>query len=544
MDREVYKLLRKDVELKFGAEIVRSNDCSKLANQIASETNRHISASTIKRFFGIIKSDYNPSKYTLETFAHYIGFENWQQYINYYNKTTFPETSFSNWELLKKQVGLITERSLVSLKLRAGYNPQKVIFRKFAKERIEKFLDSTKTATLFAAPLGYGKSITLIQLFENYFSGKTIESNEDIVLLIDGGIFFSLYTQNANVDLLTQLLDFNISSSQELYFQKNPDQRKGRIVILFDNVDEIYFDKEKYHKFLENLMRMLMAYDNGNYKIIFTCRPENLDVFAYLVNKNPLLETCWFDMDFKKKINPKLTNIPLLSKGEIKKLFEKLHFKFDFGLLEKDSRLLKIISHPYFFSLYIHTFDQNQYVSEIDLIKKYLEITLYSPPYNEEKLSIIDRFVEISKRGQETNAVKKDKLLSQANYRAAYQELISYGIFYELLVADSLFENSMFVKFRQTALFEYAILEKWLQNRDIDIGLFEEMATYYTNNVQLQCNVLKLFVKKLGQRERPDLIEQIRSIIRSKSISAIEAGSTCEKSLLSVIQNELVAIKR
>lgn len=539
MNNNIYKLLKKDVELKFGGEIIRSNDCSKLAREIVNNTNRHISTSTVKRFFGIIKSDYNPSKYTLETFVRYIGFHNWNEYKEYYNNSTFPETKQNTWEVLKNRVEIITERSLTSLKLRADYNPRKVIFRTFAKEKFENFLQSSKTATLLTAPIGYGKSVTLIQLVEHYFRGEHAVNNNDIVILIDGGIFFSLFSRNPDVDLLHQFVDFNIGSSQEMYFQKNPEQRKGRIVIFIDNIDEIYFDKEKYHQLLENLMRMTMAYDNGHYKLVFTCRPENVDVFAYLINKNPVLESTWYGIDFKEEVTHETTNIPLFSKDEIIELLNKMEFEFNTELLDKKERLFKMIRHPYFLSLFVQAYNQNVNITEIDLIKKYLEKTLYSPLYHEEKLSLIDTFVEICDRGKESNAVKKKELLSKSNYKAAYQELISYGIFYEFLVADGLFENNMFVKFRPSVLFEYAILEKWTQQNNSDYKLFIELTEYYDNNVQLQCNLLKLYIKLLAYKNRYNVIEEIQSSISSKSV--LFGSSACANSVLAIISDQITA---
>ena len=213
MNKDIYKILKKDVELKFGGEIIRSNDGSRLEREIVNNTHRHISASTIKRFFGIIKSDYNPSKYTLETFVKYIGFQNWQQYKDYYNESALPETKQNSWEVLKSRVRIITERSLNCIKLRADYNPQKMIFRSFAKEKFEKFLQSPKTATLLSAPIGYGKSVILIQIIEHFFRGRNAENNNDIVLLIDGGMFFNLFSRNSNIELLHQFIDFNIQNS-------------------------------------------------------------------------------------------------------------------------------------------------------------------------------------------------------------------------------------------------------------------------------------------------------------------------------------------
>ena len=74
--------LKEDIQKKFGQEILYGKDCQALSDLIQQDINRQVSVSTLKRFFGIIQSPFNPSKYTLDTLAIYLKFENWQDFIN------------------------------------------------------------------------------------------------------------------------------------------------------------------------------------------------------------------------------------------------------------------------------------------------------------------------------------------------------------------------------------------------------------------------------------------------------------------------------
>lgn len=213
MNKDIYKLLVKDIQTKIGKEIRYGKDCKKLSEQIVKETGRQISDSTIKRFFGIVDSLFQPSKYTLETFASFLGFDDWYEYLNTYESSKHTSSNSSSWSHLKKRMLAVTNHSLNSLKQHTSYDPEKIISRAFTRNKLEAFMESEKAATMFVAPDGYGKSTSVIQIVENYFHNEDSRFNGDIVFLIDGGIFFNLYAKNSNIDLLSQLLEFNPKNS-------------------------------------------------------------------------------------------------------------------------------------------------------------------------------------------------------------------------------------------------------------------------------------------------------------------------------------------
>ena len=542
MINDVYNFLRKDIQEKISKKILYGKDCDQLSIQIFRETRRQLSNSTIKRFFGVIKSRFNPSKYTLDTFAVFLGFNDWTDYLNCFDELQFSAGESNTWYNLKSRINILTENSLISLKLKTGYDFEKLIFRKFTKNKFNDFVESGKTATIIAAPDGYGKSTMLIQLIEKYFLDDNAKYKNDIVALIDGGIFFNLYSKNTGIELLNQLLEFRISTSLGTYFRNNPEKRKGRIWIIIDNVDEVFFDKEKYHQLAENLVRIIMANDNGWYKMILTCRPENLDVFTYLTNKNPILNLCWDKVNFSAHDTVKATNVPLFQKNEIETLLRKLKFKHDCTYLNSyHKNLIDVIRNPYLLSLFVEEFKQNEKFSEIVLLNRYIRRRLYSLPYKEEKLFIIDRFIELCHRGKESASVRKDLLLSKSNHLAAYRQLISFGIIYEYILPDEMVRKNTYVKFNSNIIFEFVLFEKWRINKQLNAGLFFKIRDYYQNNVHLQCNLLRLFVRFLFHENRFDVIRKIHSEfdIKARRISNYSELPPCLISVSSAIKDEI-----
>lgn len=544
MTKEIYNMLKKDIQNKIGREVLYGKDCNKLSALIFEETQRQISSSTIKRFFGIIKSRFNTSKYTLDTFAIFLGFIDWHNYLNSYDQSKYSIPNVNTWNLLKTRTQIVTNISLSSLKEKTGYNTEGLIFRSFAKKWINDFLESEKTATMFVAPDGYGKSTSLIQLVEKYFLSPDAKYKDDIVALIDGGIFFNLYSKNPNIKKFHQLLEFKIDSSLGYYFQTNPEQRKGRFWLIIDGVDEIYFDKERYHQFVENLVRLIMASDGTWYKIILTCRPENLDIFTHLIHKNPILKSSWFGVNFVEDNMAEAINIPLYNKKEIKNMLNKLQFKYDYEYLEKyHNEILEILNYPNLLSLFTKEFNDDNNISEYKLLSSYIHKRMHSPPYREEKLILIDNFIELCKRGKNTGSVMKKVLLSKAKYILAYRELISYGIFYEYVIPHDTVEYNTYVKFSQSKTFEFFLFEKWRLNKQISTNLFFEIRKYYKNNIQLRCNILKLYTRNLLENENFDVIKQIHTEFEERTKITIDSCSPIPACLLSVASVIKAALK-
>ncbi len=539
MNKDIYTLLKKDIQTKVGRKIRYGKDCKKLAVQIEKETGRQISDSTIKRFFRIVNSPFHPSKYTIETFVSFLGFDDWYDYVNTYEESKHTSVNLSSWNHLKKRLMLVTNHSLHSLKLKTSYDTEKIIDRPLVGKKLEEFMESPKSATMFVAPDGYGKSTSVIQIVENYFLKDDARYKDDIVFLIDGGIFFNLYTKNPYIDMLAHLLEYKINSSLGHYFQQKPEERKGRILMIIDNVDEIFFNKDRYHQFAENLMRLIMGNDNGWYKTLLTCRPENLDAFSSQVKKNPYLKQIWYDTDFENNNFKDSTNMPLFSEDEINILLEKYGLKYNCEYLEKKNKnVLKIIRFPFFLQLFVKQFKKTNEISEIALLHSYINERIYSPPYSEEKITLIDTMLEMCELGKKTNSINKDSLFTVSeNSKLAYNDLISYGIIYEYMVPNGLLGNITYVKFNHSLIFEYLLLVKWSQKRPMDVNLFYALKEFYNNNIQLQCTLLTLFVRMLKYERKTETIKQLHTLFKTSSASSGWEKSHCFSKIVSLLDN-------
>ncbi|MGD9930988.1 MAG: hypothetical protein AB7U05_13300 [Mangrovibacterium sp.] len=514
MGEEIIEILKEDIQNKFGKEIRYGKDCNELSEVILDNTKRQVSTSTLKRFFGIIDSPFKPSRYTLDTLAIFLGFNDWHAYLNCFDETKHHSHQPTTWELLKKRVQLVTDNSLRSLKLKTGYHhPDNFLFRDFLKKRIDSFVEAPETATMLVAPDGYGKSSCLIKLVENYFCAPDSPYKNDIVCLIDGGIFFSLYSNNSQIELLHQLLEFNVQTSLGHYFLQNPQQLKGRIWIIIDDVDEIFFEKEKYHQFAENLMRLILYNRENNwYKLILTCRPENLDIFNHLIQKHPLFKSCWFGVNFGGDKMIESINIPLYRKKEIKSLLKSSHIQPSYDFLNfHNNGLMDMMHYPTLLTSFIGKFNNSGNLSEIELLNRFVSKKLFTYPLREEKLQLVENFITLCNSGLNSVSVRKDDLLDNKELIGAYRELISQGIFYEYIIPEGFWDQHIYVRFSQNMVLEFILINKWMKNRKPDLTLLQEINEFYSSNTQLQCRLMQLFVKFLFHEKNYELIKQLHT---------------------------------
>jgi hypothetical protein len=75
MKQNLIPALKKELENSFGRKIVSSRDCLQMVEDIYHKTGYTINANTLRRFFGLVRTDYNASPSTLIILSKYCGFD-------------------------------------------------------------------------------------------------------------------------------------------------------------------------------------------------------------------------------------------------------------------------------------------------------------------------------------------------------------------------------------------------------------------------------------------------------------------------------------
>ncbi|MDI1355806.1 MAG: hypothetical protein PSX36_12865 [bacterium] len=104
------KELKKRIEKVYGQEVKYARDCDPLAIEISQSTGGTVSASTVKRLLGFVKTSSKPSQYTLDTIAIYLGFSDWNKLVSSENATVPNENGSTNKENEIEEVLITTKK--------------------------------------------------------------------------------------------------------------------------------------------------------------------------------------------------------------------------------------------------------------------------------------------------------------------------------------------------------------------------------------------------------------------------------------------------
>jgi len=86
MKTQLKSIIKVEIEQIFGRRVISSRDCIELSDEIYSKTNERLNQNTLRRFFGLIKSEYPPSQFTLSILSKYCGFQTLDEAYNARNK--------------------------------------------------------------------------------------------------------------------------------------------------------------------------------------------------------------------------------------------------------------------------------------------------------------------------------------------------------------------------------------------------------------------------------------------------------------------------
>ena len=98
MKQEALSTLKKELEQNFGRKIISYRDCIQLVEDIYQKTESTVNVNTVRRFFGLVKTNYNPSPSTLAIFSKYCGFNSIDDFENI-SISTSTDTVISKEEL-------------------------------------------------------------------------------------------------------------------------------------------------------------------------------------------------------------------------------------------------------------------------------------------------------------------------------------------------------------------------------------------------------------------------------------------------------------
>ncbi len=534
-------LLKEAVEQKFGAKILYAKDCSALSDVVFDATGNKISETTIKRLWNLVASVFNPSKYTLNSLSKYIGYEDWDDFVSNRHSVTKNAENKEKWDVIKQKAHAISYNSFLSVKNRMGVDIKKMVNRQFATDMMEGFLQSDKTATAFIAPGGYGKSTIVSTLVNDFFLGENPRYPDDIVWFMDCGVLDNVANEDFNVEqFILRLLGYGDQKSFKEYFLLFPAAMRGRIVLVFDGLNEFSGNAGSTRNLINNILSLIASNKEDRwFKIVLALRPDLWNYICQTLSDSAEIKDTWYGVEFSTTASV-ATNVPLLKMGEVEQILR------NSGVFDASSvvnvmqeGILNITRIPYFLHLYISLAQVNKnIVSDTDLLREFVSRRIIGTENGSRKLKLIDFLLFSTNYGLDNDIVVKTSLQNLINdYKTEFDELVSLGVLYEYTVEDKFLAAATYVKFNHQILFEFLLANYWLRESTFDCDLFDEVSEFYKGNPSLKYQIVSWLIKYAFKDGRTDIIAGVFDILE-KNFADLEDQSFILK-LLNTVGVEL-----
>jgi hypothetical protein len=506
--------LKETVEAKFGRRIAYQKDCKCLSDKVFEHTAQVLSPSTLRRFYGFLSTNSNPSRATLDILSIFCGYKGWDDFRDKNSAQSSSEPVFDLWLKAQSAANQLSSKNCKSLKSENPLGTSYTIAREFANERLETFLNSEFAATPFIGPGGYGKTTLLIKWYEEFVSNTRNESH--IVLLIPAKHLESWVGKDIHLDdwILTQL-DIADSGLFET-LNTNPKLSPGKFILVIDALDEIETNIAKTERIFNAVQNLTTSLSGQWFKLIVSSRYSSWVQFANLANSLHQ----WFLADLDN-ILPQGSNMPLLNDKEIQNIIDLTLNSGNLPRLiieEIPYDLLQILSYPYYLQLFIDTYTPTSIhlvTDRIDLITEFLKKQIFHSPLADEKTDILYAIVELSQNGCGSRQVKKNDvknlfpihLKSAGNYAAAYNQLLSFGIITEEVIQNEFGLHTTFIKISQRVIFRMLLMHKLIEkSQGLTCELFAKVEKQYAGTKILP-HLLNLMFELAYKRKYVDALK-------------------------------------
>ena len=502
--------LKKRVEERFGREITYQKDCINLASNILNSTGCYISPTTLRRVFGFLPTNSNPSGVTLNTLSNYCGFDSWNQFLSSLQTETIPsETSSIMWKQAQEKAADLSKTTIDRIKKSIPLGYSHTVARQFAQERLQYFINSNYRATAFVGPGGYGKSTLLVKWYEKFITQS--ECKNDIILFLQASSLISAVTKHFTPDTwLQSILDIN----PPLPFHRLVSEfhhSPRRFILILDALDEIieYGSKaEQIHQVIHQLVRQQAP--NEWFKVILSSRLSSWKAFQ----KQELDRNLWFFVH-NEVTSHHGANMPPLNEDEIQRILNATINREQpepIIVEELPAELLNSISYPYYLQLYIDILrqDKSQHLADrLDLLTSFVKSQIYQSAYSDEMLDILDTILNLSDGKNNIKPVKKNDLKraypihlkTEEGYFSAYNELLSFGILSEENIENRFGSYTKCVRVSQDELVEFLIIQRQIEKHGgITIKLFKIIEKEYAQSKLLPNLISLLF--QIAYKER------------------------------------------
>lgn len=509
------KHLQECVVASFGSNITQSKQCKHLRDNVIAKTGKQISEATLRRFFGLLPTNSNPSRATLDVLACYAGFASWNDFCQQHRPTANANSHPSVDELWMQiaKVAATQGRSTSNrIRISSGIGFDIAADRHFVGERMTNFLRSNCGATAFVAPGGYGKSTSLAK----WYVSQAQTLSPDIVLFVHVRQLEVYFQHDDSLPrALLQLLGFEVDSLfLDDYFISDRQTPPGRLLLIVDGIDETSLRGTRRAALHRGLVEFVERYTRtGFLKVVLALRSREWESLQHQIDD----ANCWFGVS-PEHFSAQQANIPGLTFDEVQQVFDRsvnrrMANRILVYALPLD--LCLTVSYPYYLQLFVRLCAQGDMAmldDHIGLLLEFLSRQVYGSSLAEQKNDILT-FI-ITRSGYSSQGVSKADLkevypvhLRQPDgYQLAYDEMLSFGIICEDVLDSPVSGYSSMVRIANLNLFWVLSAQCLLKSADKRASTFLQRVQRELADNEHKAEVFSALFKLAYLQERTDIL--------------------------------------
>ncbi|WP_316746766.1 hypothetical protein [Pedobacter gandavensis] len=474
--------------VKTGIRTITPADCKRISIEISKTLNKNVSETTIKRLFGFAVVKHNFSKFTLTTLAEYVNKEDPKSWTNALPANA--QAPVQTWSDIRSNAKKITNFTLKGIRNRSGIPYEMTISRKFAEHDFEDFFKSDHSFTCFISQPGYGRTILLSHLIEQFFQAETASHSDSTALFITASTIFNPDQHHLSFeDRLKIQLGIPHQESLLEHISENYKATGKKFVVVIDGFSEVMVKRDLKKQMFENIISFICAIEhNDAIKLVMSMRSTTWMRFYDCIRHSAFLRSKWFSGNYFN--HNEVSNVPPLTGQEIDRIIHKINKSDVHDLNPKLKTQLKF---PLYIQLYYQLKEEDPYfnysssITFHELISRFIQEKIYKSNYYTEKILFLKKVIQLTEYGKKANAVPKDLLIAELSaFKNAYMELVSEGILVEEKSQDD-YQPREFVRFIYPHIFEYFLFIELLEKFHLQVNwtFFEFIQrNYESNNVR------------------------------------------------------------
>lgn len=245
MNRDINILtqLQKNVAKEFGKQICTATDCDQLRRILKAQFNANLSSQTLRRFFGLIKSDSKSSHFTLDLLSRYCRFLDFKDFRTSYSEIQlelfFTDTcncDVDYWQKSEMLCRQITDSPELLVNTHHRLMAFPMVRKYFIENHPLRDLIGTVYSQYFLAYLKFNQSSEAkIFAYGFLFQSAFLQQNEELMELYfkkvkDTALSEKVHVIPAGLKYGVQLLYADFTGNEYLFRKYFAEMKKARLI--------------------------------------------------------------------------------------------------------------------------------------------------------------------------------------------------------------------------------------------------------------------------------------------------------------------------